>query len=256
MRDRSDHMAIMRIILSRKGFDSAAGGGPSPIIDGRPVSLPIPDSKGLARTTYGELGLGELVRAATKGRIGPHDLAHDDPMFLDDGSCVFGQCGGAQTHLARNGVQAGDVFLFFGWFRDAGGWDHHRIFGYLEVEEIVTLDGAREATLRRFEHIRHPHAFGFHHTNRSDTLYIGRGRTASRACETLLLTRNGATRTHWDVPDWLEEVGLTYHRSTERWPAPGHLISVSQGQEFVADIGERDDARRWLANILRAINTS
>jgi hypothetical protein len=32
----------VKLILSRKGFDSAAGGVPSPLIDGRPVSLPIP----------------------------------------------------------------------------------------------------------------------------------------------------------------------------------------------------------------------
>ena len=246
----------MRIIFSRKGFDSAAGGGPSPIVDGRPISLPIPDTKGLARVTYGERGLGELVGVATRGRIGPDDLVHDDPMFLDDGTCVFGQCGGAQTHLARNGVRAGDVFLFFGWFAGEGHSDHHRIFGFLEVEEIVPLDGADPTTIRRFAALKHPHAFGFHHANRSDTLYVGKGRTAARADDTLRLTREGMTRTHWRVPGWLREVGLTYHTGANRWPAPDHLISVAQGQEFVADIGERADARAWLTRILDAINTS
>ncbi|MBA3801209.1 MAG: hypothetical protein H0X18_19410 [Geodermatophilaceae bacterium] len=34
----------MKLILSRKGFDSAAGGCPSPILeDGSMLSLPIPD---------------------------------------------------------------------------------------------------------------------------------------------------------------------------------------------------------------------
>ncbi len=34
----------MQIILSRKGFDSASGGGPSPILpDGTLLSLPIPE---------------------------------------------------------------------------------------------------------------------------------------------------------------------------------------------------------------------
>jgi hypothetical protein len=32
----------MKIVFSRKGLDSGAGGFPSPIIDGRPISLPIP----------------------------------------------------------------------------------------------------------------------------------------------------------------------------------------------------------------------
>ena len=34
----------MKVILSRKGFDSCAGGSASPIIDGKTLlSLPIPD---------------------------------------------------------------------------------------------------------------------------------------------------------------------------------------------------------------------
>ncbi len=32
----------MKIIISRKGFDSKYGGCPSPIIGNRPISLPIP----------------------------------------------------------------------------------------------------------------------------------------------------------------------------------------------------------------------
>ena len=37
---------MKRLILSRKGFDSSAGGGPSPILnDGRIFSLPIPQKE-------------------------------------------------------------------------------------------------------------------------------------------------------------------------------------------------------------------
>jgi hypothetical protein len=32
----------VKLIFSRKGFDSSAGGVPSPLVDGRPISLPIP----------------------------------------------------------------------------------------------------------------------------------------------------------------------------------------------------------------------
>ena len=39
----------MKIILSRKGFDSSSGGGPSPIVDGRCLSLPIPEVRGVWR---------------------------------------------------------------------------------------------------------------------------------------------------------------------------------------------------------------
>ena len=44
----------MKIILSRKGFDSGSGGCPSPILpDGRLISLPIPVEG--ERLSYGDL---------------------------------------------------------------------------------------------------------------------------------------------------------------------------------------------------------
>ncbi|MED5207329.1 MAG: hypothetical protein VX465_11920, partial [Pseudomonadota bacterium] len=128
----------MRIIFSRKGFDSASGGGPSPIVAGRPVSLPIPAGEA-SHTTYGDLGLGDHAAHASRGKLGAEDLCHHDPMFTGDGVCLFGQCGAAQTHLANQGVGEGDVFLFFGLFREAGGEPHHRIYGWCEIAEIIDL---------------------------------------------------------------------------------------------------------------------
>jgi hypothetical protein len=124
----------LRVIFSRKGFDSAAGGGPSPIVDGIPISLPIP-SDGFSRTTYGNLRLGDLAGTASRGKLNADDLCHHDPMFTvptssGDGTCLFGQCGAAQTHLANQGVGIGDVFLFFGLYREEESREaHHRIFG-------------------------------------------------------------------------------------------------------------------------------
>ena len=111
----------MRIIFSRKGFDSGSGGGASPIVDGKPISLPIPDTKGIARTTYGELGLGELAARASRDAFGAESLCHHDPLFTRDGRCLFGQVGAAQTHLANQGVGVGDTFLFFGLFAGEDG---------------------------------------------------------------------------------------------------------------------------------------
>ena len=88
----------MRDIFSRKGFDSSAGGGHSPIVDGRPLSLPIPDTKGFSRTTYGDLGLGEYAAQASRGKLGARDLCHHAPKVRQDGTFVFGQHCAAQTH--------------------------------------------------------------------------------------------------------------------------------------------------------------
>jgi hypothetical protein len=72
----------MRIIFSRKGFDSAAGKAPSPIMEGEPISLPIPTER-RSETSYRLAWIGEIVEHVTKGRIGADNLCHEDPVFLN-----------------------------------------------------------------------------------------------------------------------------------------------------------------------------
>ncbi len=249
----------MRIIFSRKGFDSAAGGGASPIVDGRPVSLPIPAGTA-STTTYGALGLGDHAAKASRGKLGAGDLCHHDPMFLEHdpaiAECLFGQCGAAQTHLERQGVGIGDVFVFFGLFREGmpdGSWGqpHHRIFGYLEVEQIVPLaEGAPDDLVQ----LGHPHALAMHHKN--DVVYRGPGRTARHASDLLRLTVPEGPPSIWHRPKWLKHGGLSYHDKPVRWQQRGRLQSVARGQEFVADIGRRQAPRDWLSGIIAEINRS
>ncbi|RXZ64347.1 Nmad3 family putative nucleotide modification protein [Pelagerythrobacter rhizovicinus] len=244
----------MRIVLSRKGFDSTSGGGPSPIVGGRPLSLPIPATEH-SRTTYGSLGLGEHAARASRGRFGADDLCHHDPMFLPDGTCLFGQCGAAQTHLANRGIGAGDVFLFFGLFRDEEtGEPHHRIFGYLEVARRIDLARCDAATLAGLRDRGHPHAIAMH--GRNDAIYRGRGRAAAGAPELLRLTVPGGPPSLWRRPEWLRRGGLSYHDRADRWLRGGQLRAVSRGQEFVADVGRRKAPREWLARVIAAIEAS
>jgi hypothetical protein len=241
----------LRIIFSRKGFDSAAGGGPSPIVYGKPISLPIP-SGGYSRTTYGDLGLGDLAGTASRGKLNADDLCHHDPMFLNDGTCLFGQCGAAQTHLANQGVGIGDVFLFFGLYREeASGEPHHRIFGFLEVAEIIDLTTCADLRRAELAALGHPHALGMH--ARNDVIYCGKGRTAQSAPAALRLTVPGGPPSLWTRPDWLKRGGLSYHDRQDRWLGGGKLRSVARGQEFVADIGKRQSPREWLGRIIANI---
>ncbi|MBV7266102.1 hypothetical protein KCG45_07920 [Erythrobacter sp. WH131] len=245
----------MRIIFSRKGFDSSAGGGPSPIVDGRPLSLPIPAGAASA-TTYGDLGLGELAAKSSRGRIHARDLCHHDPMFRNDGTCVFGQCGAAQTHLERQGVKPGDVFVFFGLFADEDtGEPHHRIFGYLRTDEMISLANGVPHDLQE---MRHPHALAMHHRN--DCIWRGEGVEAARASDALRLTVPGGPPSLWRRPDWLKRGGLSYHDRADRWLRGKHaqrrLQSVARGQEFVADIGRRQAPRDWLDRIIAEIRAS
>ncbi len=241
----------MLMVLSRKGFDTSAGGGPSPIVDGRPVSLPIPANGSPSRTTFASLGLGDLAVRASRGKLRAEDACHHDPMFLEGGTAMLGQCGAAQTHLERQGVGLGDTFVFFGLFRQDGAKPHHRIFGYLTVEQIVPLATATPAQMEELAAQGMPHALGMHAVN--DTVYVGRGCTAHSASDALRLTVPEGPPSLWHVPPWLFETGLSYHGKADRWREDSRLQSVARGQEFVADMGHRRDAREWLDGIIAAI---
>lgn len=104
----------MKLILSRKGFDSGAGGVPSPILpDGRLLALPIPDAASTIR--YGDIAIDDdsldsLVTPLTRGRIRADDGAHLDPDLIagmlpraPGWRPLFGQSGQAQGHLRNQG---------------------------------------------------------------------------------------------------------------------------------------------------------
>ena len=172
-------------------------------------------------------------------------------MFLPDNRAVLGQCGAAQTHLERQDVGVGDCFVFFGLFREEGEKPHHRIFAYLQIEEVLPLQGAPPARLKELAALGVPHAIGLHAAN--DTAYIGMGQAARRASDTLRLTVPEGPPSLWQVPQWLFETGLSYHHRADRWREDGRLQSVARGQEFVSDNGNREDSRKWLSTIIAEI---
>ncbi|TIX49469.1 hypothetical protein [Alteraurantiacibacter aquimixticola] len=239
----------MKIVLSRKGFDSSSGGGPSPVVDGRPLSLPIPASKGMPGPSYASLGMAHYVEEASGGSLGGEDKAHLDPMFRDDGTCLFGQCSAAQTHLENQGVGPGDLFLFFGLFREGKERPHHRIFGWMWVEEVVRHG---DPEMEQLAKLGHPHALTPHGSN--DAIWVGRGTEARSTHPELRLSEEGGPPSFWRVPPWLERVGLSYHDKPERWLGKGRLQSVARGQEFVADIGNDEEAHEWAHRVLALMN--
>lgn len=241
----------MKIIFSRKGFDSSAGGGPSPIVDGRTLSLPIPDSAGISRTSFAALGLDEHARRASRGKLLGTNACHNDPMFLPNNRALLGQCGAAQTHLVNNKVGEGDLFLFFGLFREDSCAPYHRIFGFLKVKEAVDLATCSQSVRADLAALDHPHALAMH--GRNDMIYCGRGATGARALEELRLTVPEGPPSLWQVPGWLRRKGLSYHGREDRWMPDNRLQSVARGQEFVTDIADCKVARDWAARIISLI---
>jgi len=260
----------MKLILSRKGFDSSAGGVPSPILpDGALCSLPIPERtppptpRRYDQIRLGDDSLGPLVAGLTGGRIGSEGAAHLDPDLRADAAPrppgwrpVFGQSHAAERHLQNLGVGPGDLFLFYGWFRAveqaAGRWryvtgapDLHVIFGWLQVDRRVPAAGWPEYA---------PWAAGHPHCDRPgprarDSLYLARaelrlpGHAARlagagvfpRYVQALRLTAPGARRSLWRLPLWFHPSagapGLSYHTGPARWQAAaGHALLQTVGR--------------------------
>ena len=147
--------------------------------------------------------------------------------------------------------------MFFGLFAEPGAKPHHRIFGYLQVDDRIEL-GSAPGIERQPEgfSLPHPHVLGRWAEN--NCLYVGPGRAAQQASPTLRLTAPGESPSVWELPAWVGSGGLTYHGDAKRWLSPTRLKSVGRGQEFVCSVlnlaeEQRREARRWVQAVLEEI---
>lgn len=281
----------MRLILSRKGFDSSAGGCPSPVLpDGSLCVLPIPDPQSRIRyddVCFGKRRLGKIARDLTGGRIRSSHGAHLDPDLIADAyprgegwRPVLGQTGSAQGHLRNQGVEPGDLFLFFGVFRHAemhkrrwrfvpGSRPFHALWGWLHIDQVYAVD---ELTTDALPWVRyHPHLHG--EPDSGNTLYTssvsfqlaggaevwsGSG-VFPKLCEELVLTDpRSRLPTRWRLPPAFypgeDRPPLSYHTKPDRWhlePPWCYLTCAARGQEFVLDLDAYPELTDWLAGLLR-----
>ncbi len=230
----------MKLILSRKGFDSGSGGCPSPIFpDGTLYSLPIPGQYSKIRyrdIRHGDTNIGKVVKDLTrrrkpKDRIGSKRRAHLDPDINRSAYSprkrgwrpLFGQSGAAQGHLENQNVCIGDLFLFFGLFqkieKTSGGWcfvkdapRRHILWGWLQIGKIRKVDELAKDELPWSRY--HPHRHPSRGRNPTNTLYIAseelrlgnRSIAPGAGCfpkfhERLVLTNpDGSGVTDWRLP--------------------------------------------------------
>ncbi len=155
----------MRVIFSRKGVDSATGRCASPLIGERPVSLPIPTRKP-SPTRYGQLNADLRAQAHdlnTSGKRPCHLNPDIDPTAIDSRPAgwrgALGQVSRALSHLRNQRVTTGDLFLFWGLYRQAefvdGVWRYrgprrHVVFGWLHVEAVCDLNDNGLSALQRY----------------------------------------------------------------------------------------------------------
>ena len=264
-----ENMKPKKLVLSRKGFDTAAGGCPSPIFpDGTLYSLPIPGGAGMAGARYRDLhhngvNIGQVVADLTRGRWQGRHRPHLDPDVRPGAiprqtgwRGLFGQNGAAQSHLAGQDVGPGDIFLMFGLFRriehSNSGWTfvrgappQHILWGWLQIAQVQPVDRIRDDPDFRWAHY-HDH-FG-QGRNPKNTLYIAREELDDGAPanapgygifpefdQRLALTGPGEPPSRWRLPGWFFPQGdrkpLTYHPDPGRWQQDGtHTLLRSVGR--------------------------
>lgn len=272
----------MKVILSRKGFDSGYGGYPSPILPrGKMVSLPIPLEDSLryddlitGESTYYDLmedlnskikfnGGWQKLDKETRCHLDP-DI-HKNTIDRDPGwKPCFGQIDSAQSHLESQKVSKDDLFLFFGWFRktinnngklefDPREKEMHSIFGYLQIGEVEKVDLKFDVPNWM---ANHPHTSGNRKNNKTNTIYIARDNLSWNGAlpgagrfifnYNLMLTKQGLSRSKWNLPDCFRGAEISYHNANS-WK-DGYFQSAAKGQEFVVKDNER--VKEWAKNLI------
>lgn len=272
----------MRIILSRKGFDSSSGGCASPIFpDGTMLSLPIPvQDVDTSCTKYSDIRYGNHTFQDILEHLNPRIskktvYCHLDPDIRDDIRIdsllnwrpAFGQIGAAETHLYNHNVQSGDLFLFFGWFREVEAdnqrkWkyikaslDIHAIYGYLQIGQIFRGEKVREFNW-------HPHASDNYVQSATNALYTASDRLVIDEMDCglpgsgvlsynprLVLTKKGLQRSCWCLYDWMKSADISYHSHDCVHENEQYFQSRARGQEFV--VRENPLVTQWAASVLQ-----
>lgn len=224
----------MKIILSRKGFDSSNGGIVSPIFeDGTLISFPIPSTD---RDVYDELYYREVkyskILSDLKYKGGNN--CHVDPDLnqerrkekIEGWFPAFGQINSSASYLKNIGVDVGDIFLFFGNFhfveekngkynyiRRTGNFykdnDIQVIWGYLQVGEIIS------DSVKQKEVWWHPHSCEARRCNKTNVIFRASDRLSldkNKSGAGLLpfdikrvLTLEGATKSTWKMNEIYDE---------------------------------------------------
>ena len=302
------------LIFSRKGFDSSFGGRPSPQLpDGRLVSMPIPEpgspitygnsmvQPGLSYADLlGQLGIcsltkpsgGRLARLPVAADLGAHldpDLRASSRPRPRGWRPLFGQSEAAQRHLSHQGVGPGDIFVFFGWFRDAEDYygqyryarphlpagmaavpcpDYQAIWGWMEIGEV--LPAVEFAERYPWAAGEHPHLIASLAGNNpwANTIYMAAQRfsqdprlpgAGTMHCNdsTRLTAPDAPSRRWWSLPEYFHPAHtsrrMTYQPLSAWSPPAGGPVTLRSaciGQEFVVPMN--DEIIAWLTGLIES----
>lgn len=253
----------MKIILSRKGFDSQYGKQASPILpDGSLISMPIPSDDEIEYKSVMWEGMSycDIIHSLKpKSVISKLSHCHLDPDLRKESIHrqtgwlpSFGQTGSSLTELRDYGITSGDLFLFFGWFKETEirngrlqykhkAKDLHVIYGYMQIGSIIESSKDIPFWLQY-----HPHANMMKYKdawNRGqNAIYVSRerlsfaqmlaGSGAFRYDKRYVLTKDGYSRSRWEFPSSMK--GIPISHNPNGWKE-NYFQSAARGQEFIMD---------------------
>ena len=264
----------MKIILSRKGFDASSGKQANPIMpDGTLLSLPIPDEEdtiSFSSLQWEGMSYYDIIHSLNpKTRHSSYSRCHLDPDLRKDvrnrlpgWKPAFGQMNTALTHLRNQNVSVGDIFLFFGWFKETikiegrlqykkGGLDAHIIFGYMEVGKIIEQKENVPGWCKEHPHFLYDKAWKakknaiFMPTEQLTIIPSLSGCNVLGYRRDRVLTKDGMSRRYWNLPDFFKEVNISYNARS--WQ-DDVFISAGRGQEFVMDA--TPEILNWVKQII------
>lgn len=272
----------MKVILSRKGFDMKHGKIPSPILpDGTFLLLPRPSNEGYVR--YDELfyhGTSYLDIIRSLDPSAAEELkdakCFPNPDFMErEGlkkgcwKANFTQYGPSEGHLNSQCVSVGDIFLFFGWFKQTkydenghltyvdGAKDLHIIFSYLQIGAIIKN---KSYILKKYlwdNEIAHIVKSVKHYSIYLPTKKLSYNNRQSgygqlSFSDKLVLTKEGHPCSKWDLPDLFRhpDVTISYHNNYTNGFIPGkdYFQASNIGQEFV--INGTHDLKAWVCHLI------
>lgn len=262
---------MKKIILSRKGFDSSAGGVGSPIFEnGTLVSIPIP-SKSPSPHKYQDLLINnisgkDLLKEASAKSVTLDSFCHYDPLLTNDVG-IFGQASSSQTELKKQQINVGDLFLFFGWFKQFSkkGKNLHHLFGWLQIDNVIE---GNDNIVRYLDNlgILHPHGYGDVERYTNNTIYIGKKSLTyeskifekkgyglfKKSHKDLILTEENSTRSKWKLPQNYFSNTNNLFLNRLKWKDEKNCLvdCLGYGQEFILNAEENPNIVKWALELI------
>ena len=277
----------MKVIFSKKGLDSSNSGKPINLnSNGIMPFIPIPclqkeveyakvnvnknqTMQDLCENLSGKTLYLSVDQKQKKIMLDKNTYCHLDPQLVnyfnvDNFVGSLGQVDSAEKHLENQKIKVGDLFLFYGWYKQ-NGLEKRVLFGYMQIGEIIRTYGLKNQERVDLETKypilkNQPHwNTEFYLNNETNTIYIAREKCSfdSRISgfglfnysNELVLTKNNQTKkTLWQIPA-LAGCELSWN-SGRCFDENGELLVSPIGQEFVVKT-ETQNVEDWTINLIK-----